>query len=433
MIEWDTEAKQPVPGATVMGAILPPKWPVNLAKFSGPTEGTGPWVVSGFVNLDGSSLQSVLRGQVPKLASGGQAYRLEQLNYRWPGRPEKAGGWVDITDKPLHPCTEQGCGSLHVATVNLPKAGTWSFNVHADDYFAIRFPGRKWRSATGLGGIDAIDGDVLYFDCVSGDGNAIGVIDLPAGEQTMEVVLGNRFAETMVQVLAAEGEFTMEGATDRWRFPGYKAGASLPYPGIDEKGWTVVRTDRPANGKKPTDLTEAMDLSLTGKGSSTKDINVVNFIDSDAPSDIEFPNPANLPGDREGNQDDFVIQATGTLVIPKDGVYHIGIHAAEFVALRIVDQAWTRIVRDTGYGAKLDGDTIFEGAPDFMGTNTQLLAEIYLKKGSYQIEAIHLSTAAPTTLSIFGGPAGFSPRLLSKNGAKLEPDVDGLPLLRANP
>jgi hypothetical protein len=430
MIEWDTQSKEPVPGAIVIGPILPPKWPTDLTKFIGPTEGTGPWIMVGAINLNGASLETVIRGLTPKIANITKAYRMERLNYRYPGTGGvMAGGWVDIPDKPLHPSTEQGCGALHVARINLPKAGTWSFNIHADDFFAIRFPGRKWKSATGLGGIDPADAEVLYFDTVSGDANAIGIIDLPAGEQTMEVVLGNRFNEVMLQVLAAEGEFTMDGATDRWRSPGYKAGEALPFPGMDEKGWTITRTDRPATAKKPKDLTEAMALAETGTGTTTKDVPVVNFIDSDAPSDLKFPNPANLPGDRPGNQDDFVIQATGNLVIPQDGVYHIGIHAAEFVALRIVDQAWTRIVRDSGYFAKLDGDTIYEGDPDHMGTNAQLVAEISLKKGTYQMEAIHLSTTSPTTISIFGGPAGYAPRLLSTGGAKVEPDVAGLPLV----
>jgi hypothetical protein len=64
-----------------------------------------------------------------------------------------------------------------------------------------------------------------------------------------------------------------------------------------------------------------------------------------------------------------------------------------------------------------------------MGTGCQIVGEIELKKGSYTMEAFYVNVKGPTTLSVFGAPAGYAPRLLAKDGGKIEPDIDGLPLV----
>jgi hypothetical protein len=70
-----------------------------------------------------------------------------------------------------------------------------------------------------------------------------------------------------------------------------------------------------------------------------------------------------------------------------------------------------------------------EGEPDLNGTNAQVVGEIRLAKGTYRIEVVYAETSGPSVMSVFGGPAGYAPRLLSKGGAKIEPDIDGLPLV----
>ena len=64
-----------------------------------------------------------------------------------------------------------------------------------------------------------------------------------------------------------------------------------------------------------------------------------------------------------------------------------------------------------------------------MGTNAQNVGAVTLKKGEYPVEVLYGETTGPSVLSVFGAPAGYPPRLLEKGGAKLEPDVDGLPLV----
>ena len=52
-----------------------------------------------------------------------------------------------------------------------------------------------------------------------------------------------------------------------------------------------------------------------------------------------------------------------------------------------------------------------------------------MKKGEYPIEILYAETNGPSVLSVFASPAGYPPRLLEKGGAKIQPDVDGLPLV----
>jgi hypothetical protein len=429
MTEWETRSKDPVPGAIRIGPILPQKWSTDLGAWKGKVTGKGPWTAFSVVGIDGGSIEKVVSGIQLGLESMTEAYRIPRLNYHIDPNNFFGAGWAEVKDYPPFSMTQSGCGALQVATVRLEKAGTWSFNVHGDDFFAVRFPGLKWKSVTGMGGIDPQDSSTIYYGCECGDGCMVGVIDLPAGESRIEVMLGNRFNDGMIQLLAAPGEISMDGGTDQWRFPGHKAAGELAWPGMDAAGWKVTRTYRSAETPALEKLMDGLKLAETGVGKTEEGVEKINFARPDSAGDIEFPDPVDFPGARLGVQPQFVVKATGSLVIPRDGVYHIGIHSEERSALRILGQKWTKLVRDTSYRGKIEGDTMYGEQPPMMGTNVQLFGELTLKKGIYPVEALYVNIGRPSTFSIFGGPAGFAPRLLAKDGAKIEPDHDGLPLV----
>jgi hypothetical protein len=429
MLEWETRAPGPVEGAIAVTRVMPEKWAVDLSSTRIPAQGKGAWTVmsTGLVNT--RSIFTLAESIQTELPDTAMVHRVPRLNYHIEDTTLFAGGWVAIPDHPPFPMMVGPCAALHVAKVKLDEPGTWSFSVHGDDYFAVRFPGRKWKSASGLGGIDPLDPETVYFECESGDGCLIGVIDLPAGESTVEVLLGNRIFNGMIQLLAAPGEHAMEGATDRWRVPGHQAAGELPWPGVSDKGWTVIRRNLPAGARAMEKLMDGMALPESAPTVTAEGVEKIHYIDSGAAGDVEFPDPAELPGDAPGGQDQFVVMAQAELVIPRDGLYHLGIHSDNRAALRIADQPWKRFVRDTSYKGKIEGDTIHTEDPDRVGTNGQLFGEIELKKGSYTIEAFYVNIKSPTSLAVFGAPAGYPPRLLAKGGAKLELDTDGLPLV----
>jgi hypothetical protein len=320
MIEWETKSPVPVPGAERIERVLPEKWPVDLLSWKGEVLGDGPWTVMSTMEVDPDSIWTVIDGLQQAMSAESAAYRMKWMNYRMePVIKKTGGGWVEISNTPRFPMAKGPCAALHVAKVKLDKAGTWSINIHGDDYSAVRFPGHKWKSVTGLGGIDPLDPETLYYECESGDGCMIGVIDLPAGESTVEVLLGNRMYDGMIQMLATPGEHTMDGSTDQWRLPGHTAKGDLAWPGVGSKGWTVIRRNLPAGAKPMELLKDGMSLPDSAPSVTAEEVDKINYIDSGAASDIEFPNPVELPGDQPGGQDQFVVMAQAELVIPRDG------------------------------------------------------------------------------------------------------------------
>ena len=432
MIEWETRSPEPVPGAIKIEPILPKTWALDFSKKDD-FQGEGPWSVASVVGLDTSSIWTVVRDLQKRMQPGGFTQRMSRMNYHIEQGSFFAGGWIEIKDNPKFPMIMGPCAALHLATVKLDKPGTWSINVHGDDYFAVRFPGQKWKSVTGLGGIDPLDPETMYFECESGDGNAIGVIDLPAGETTVEVLLGNRLHDGMIQVLAAPGAHTMDGSTDQWRVMGHKATGDLAWPGVSSKGWMVIRKNLPAGAKPMELLKDAMALADNAPSVTAEEVEHINYTDSGGEAEPKFPNPAGVPGDLPGAQDQFVVMAQAELVIPRDGLYQIGICSDNRAALRIADQPWIRFVRDNSYRGKIEGDTMYTEDAGSIGNYGMLFGEVELKKGNYTIESFYMNRDIPCTLSIFGAPAGYAPRLLAKGGGKIEPDIDGMPLVTPAP
>ena len=429
LIEWDTQLTKPIEGVRTIGRVLPDHWPVDLLAGTSKRKGSGPWTTCSLMGLESHSIREMLEGFLPALKADIPRYAMPQLNYHLAVTHTTAGGWIAINDKPAHPCEEKGCGALHVATVRVPTPGIWSFNIHGDDFFAVRFPGIKWRSATGPGGLDPLDAETLFFDTESGDGCAIGVIELPAGDHRMEIFLGNRVHGMMLQVLAAPGAFTCEGATGAWRLPGHISAGELAWPGVSNAGWTVTQVLAPPRYHPLRNLRTAFTVLENEEGFTEKGVDRINYTDSGATGDVKFPDPVNFPCDAHGDQDNFIIRATATLVIPRDGDYHIGVHSEDHSALCIGGQKWKELIRGTGYTSRLDGDTLWEEEPERTGTNAQNVAAITLKKGEYPLEVLYAETNGPSILSVFASPAGYPPRLLTKGGAKIEPDIDGLPLV----
>lgn len=429
LIEWDTALPAPVADVRTIGRVLPEKWPVDLLAGTDPRSGDGPWTICTLDELNNHSIREMLADFLPAFHADIHRYAMPRLNYRLPETQACAGGWIEVTDSPKHPCSSTGCGALHIATVRTDSPGVWSFNIHGDDYFAARFPGLKWKRVSGLAGVDPLDAETMYFDNECGDGCGIGVIDLPAGEHRLEIFAGNRQRGMMLQVLAAPGEYTSDGATDKWRLLGHKAAADIAWPGISDAGWKVTRTLIPDGGKPLRTLRNAFGLTENTPGFTETAVPRIHYVDPGAPGDIKFPDPAPFPADAPGDQDNFAIRALGTLVIPRDGAYHIGIHSDAHSAVCVGGQKFTVQIRGTGYTGRMDGDTLWEEEPDRNGTNAQNVAVINLKKGEYPVEVLYAATDGPSVLSVFASPAGYPPRLLEIGGAKVEPDVNGLPLV----
>ena len=432
-IEWDTESPEPVEGAFVIDRILPDRSLKDSLIGDQAIPGEGPWQVANFVMVNASnirsSIKSVTQGEIQK----GKKLRMERLNYHVEDGSFFAGGWLPIEDRNTGMFFNVPCSAYHVATIDLPEAGTWSISVHSDDYMACRVRGHRWKSVAMNGGLDPLDPETIYFDNTTGGSRTIGVIDLPAGKSELEIFLTSREFDGMLQVLATPGAYETNGATDQWRVPGYKAGGEIPRLGVSDAGWKVIRKE-PGTRHEP--LTRLMDGFLLPDDAITateEGVAQIHYIDSDAPSNVEFPEPAAFPGDKPGNQDQFAIAMSAELVVPADGVYQIGFQTDLRCALRIEGQEWLRFMRDSAYSGIIEGDTIYVEAAAPFGFRSELVGEVELKKGSYPIECFYANLDGPTTVAVFGAAKGFAPYLLAKGKAGMVKDVDGLPLVRPAP
>jgi len=427
LIEWDTALPEPIKGVRIIERVLPEQWPVDLLDGKAARTGSGPWTICAVSDLNGHNLRAAVAGFTAAMKPETPRFAMPRLNYRTASTAPPAGGWIEILNEPAHPLSDKGSAALHVATVRLDQPGVWSINIHSDDFFAARFPGHRWKRVHGLAGTDPLDPQTMFYDCEHGDGQGIGIIELPAGEHRFEVFLGNRIRGALLQVLAAPGEFSTDGATDRWRLPGYKAGdTTLAWPGISGEGWSVVRALPEENLRT---LRRAFTQVQSESAFKSAAFDRLHFIEPAAPGDILFPDPLPFPADAPGDQNNFAVFASATLVIPRDGVYHFGVHSEDHSALCLGGQKLLAHIRSTGGTGRMDGDTVWEENPARTGHNTQNVAAVSLTKGEHPIEVLYAETIGPSVLSVFAGPAASPPRLLVKGGAMIEPDVDGLPLV----
>ena len=433
MIEWDVRSKEPIPGARVIGAVLPAQWPPPGTVTA---DEKHPWFC----------LQTGPQGNDPRLFETAKSlavnmdeatrFALPDINFRIPtGRPSNIFGWIFSNGVEFPGETINHFGMLARARLVIPRAGTYTFNVHADDVFALRLGTHPWKSVHGGGGIDPCDPATLHSLLMSSDADTRGVIELPAGEVPVEVFYINGGAEGRLQILTAEGAHPTDGSTDRWRLPGHKAAATVAWPGISAAGWKVT-LPAPGAERKSTpgnDILTALVRVEDPAATVTAGLDAVNFHDPDGSRRTRFLNPSPFPGDPAGVQDDRVLLAEATLVIPADGLYHLGMTGDDLCAIQLAGQNWERIARDSsGTFARLDGDSLLCRRCD-NSTSHEIVGEVRLTRGEHPIRIVSWDRNGTSVVQVFAAPSGWPARLLTRNGASEEPDIAGLTVLPFQP
>ncbi|HWB04452.1 MAG TPA: lectin-like protein [Verrucomicrobiales bacterium] len=434
MIEWDVQSPKPVAGARVIGAILPPKWPAPDPR---PVEDPEkPWVCANTAEQPEEPGLADLAKSISKDWDGTNYFRMSDLNFRMGMTSHRnAFGWIFGSWNEFPANVMNNFGMLARARLRIPKAGTYTFDVHADDGFALRLGTHKWKAVQGSGGIDPCDETTLFGMLLSSDTDVRGVIELPAGEVPIEVFYINGAAEGCLQITTAEGEHLREGSTDRWRNLGYKPAANVPWPGVSAEGWKVT-IPIPGENCKETAENALLDTIARVEDPAAKvttGCDVIHFHDPECTRRTRFPGAVPFPNDPPGPQDDRVVMAEATLVIPADGTYNIGIGGDDLCALATSGQKWSRVVRDAGRGyARIDGDSISVRRSE-KNVSHEIIGEIKLAKGSYPIRGVSWDRNGTSAMNIFAAPVGWPGRLLTKNKAGIEADIPGLEVLPFKP
>lgn len=427
IIEWEIGADQPVKDATALERVLPAAWKVDHQKPA--AEGSGPWAgwsigPGGNDEIDGRNLRHIISALEENI-SGAPDARFDVLDLHYANNESEISLFGKTNPFP-HAMHTRALGALYTATIRITEPQDWSFLICADDFVAVRIPGQRWKASHRDGFIDPLDPETLCQENPTFSACMLGTINLPVGDHRIEVVFGNSMLRSAVSVMAAPGTWTLPGATDTWRVPGWKAKGKLHWPGVSADGWRVQHTKGEAPGAKWREYTimDAAEAAEAAADSKPLDAPAVNFIDEAAPGTLYFPGAVPRPGESPGQEEFMATSASATLVIPEDGTWFIGFASDEMGALSIEGQRWDRLVRNIRDG-KITEDVLT--VPRENGT--WMAGEITLKKGEYPIHFLHSEKLGPTVMSVFGAPAGYPPRLLTKDGAGSSDDIDGLPLV----
>jgi PA14 domain len=429
LIEWDIQSAEPVKGALAIQPILPAHWPKADAVPPPPTD--SPWLTEQVYSPPGSQW-----GRMDELTKA-LADQWTTTPHRWMSDINcrlletitgNGFGWL-FRDRVFPGAKTTGFGMLCRAKLRVPNSGTYTFDVHADDGYAIRIGDRPWTSVHGQGGIDPQDPKVLYFMLFSPDGDTRGVIDLPAGDHPIEVFYFNVGLDGALQIMVAPGRHPMDGATDKWRLLGHHAAGKIGWPGMDETGWKVtVQSIVESPGterRKASDTVGAIPKAKVAEG-----VEVINFHDPEAANPGRFPAARPFPDDGPGAQDARLVVAAGKLVISREGTYHIGLRGDDACAVQIENQSWIRTVKDvSGSTANIEGDKISVNGRGNMPGDHEIIGEIRLAKGTYPIVVSSEDRTGPSVFQVFAAPAGYPGRMLRKGGSVEEDDVPGLELL----
>ena len=168
VVEWDVKAKRAVPGAVAWTPVLP-------AELPGPAGGAG---FFGVRTKPGQQqfkhLAQAIRGllddsaptdaQVPWIQHANPLGRIEDEGlFLGAGRIAGARGGYN------------GTVSVMKGKIKVPKAGLYTFGVHADDGFALRIVGARWKRVSGQGDMDPLDRAAMYQENSSDHCDARGV------------------------------------------------------------------------------------------------------------------------------------------------------------------------------------------------------------------------------------------------------------------
>jgi hypothetical protein len=98
------------------------------------------------------------------------------------------------------------------AGIRIPTSGDYTFGFRGDDGSRLRILGKQFSSSTRLQGSNPADpahnGDGLHFLNGTGDSNTIGVVNLPAGDYSLEFAWWEGSGGASIEVFAAPGAKT---------------------------------------------------------------------------------------------------------------------------------------------------------------------------------------------------------------------------------
>ena len=457
VVEWETRSEKPVEGAipltkvwlddVEMPPVVPGKWNAHWASgftvedthnmpkgYSILSHGHSiPQAAQLLLGHAGSGERNESRRTVEK-----EGYIAGNSPLLWMAIPDNyRQGWLSTscevgTNFPGLP-TNQGYIGAVTGKIHVEKAGTYTFAISSIEAFALRIGGLKWKSVSGDASIDPLDPLTVTqpYDLIPT--KALAVMELPAGDHLVEALWMVGESGCEFNVLSAPGVQVEFGSTTDWRPLGYeKTNAPVPSLGITDAGWTVECSPGSRQQGEPMGLKEGLLKLELDLGRTTKSgLASINFAAEPETDASHFPGAAPFPIENSAPPvGRWPLRAKARLIVPMDGLYQIGLHAAGYGALRIKGAALTGFSQTTQGNKDLnqhEDSFDFDGQANING-EPKIVGEWQLGKGEYDIEVFYVRKDGPTSLAVFSSTNGpYGPSLLAIAGAKLSVDVPGLP------
>jgi len=299
---------------------------------------------------------------------------------------------------------------LHIGHIRVEEEGEYTFGIHSDDGFAMRIRGGTAVAKSGNGELDPGDPEALVHPANTGDSNTRGTYYLTPGVYRLEFFWWERGGGDHGELYVAKGRFANDSDTTLWQLVGQTAPpVSAAVLGVDDAGWSVISSD--PGGDQLINWEGAFaDLDATGGPPTVYDI--MNIGDPTTNAGV-LP----FPKDDVGDQDDYAIQGTGKLVVPKTGTYLIGFNSDDGAYLRISGQSFNEIIFNATGLSFIDGEGD-QVTCDCLTGDSNTRAEITLAQGVYDIEVGMFERAGGSFLRVSGAEVGAPAQpVIAKGGA----------------
>ncbi|RYD35382.1 MAG: hypothetical protein EOP86_08620 [Verrucomicrobiaceae bacterium] len=371
---WSLTAKdQTNTTISLTGSVTSPFLPPTLP---GPAGAVGSWGMRELrpaTPLGGSGLVSAV--EVAVAAEAGtfvDAASVPVVNHSDPNAPGGKGNFNN--DLPFIgdiPDVDDNQVVLVAKTkVTVAAAGSWTFDVHSDDGFAMRVKGARFVSSNGPGSVDSADPECLIHPADTGDSNTRGVCAFPAaGTYDIEFIAFEKGGGAFWEVAWAQGAFAEEKETS-WTLVGNPSDPAVtaipftprwltpvpgPQGGSGTTGMRVYYGD-PA-GTTPDNLTQTFDFLRDTTNTPQSDPEntfdrqeaTINHRDSGSSggqtgligNELEFP-PNTADEKPRINQDRVVVTSHGRLRVTEPGDYTFNVHGDDGFLLRLTKADGTR-------------------------------------------------------------------------------------------
>lgn len=298
---------------------------------------------------------------------------------------------------------EDNIAFIYKSKITAPAGGTYTFNVHSDDGFALKVGNQVISAVSGAGAVDFDDNTTVMFTGGTGDSNTRAVINLPAGVHDVEFITFEGGGGSGHELTYAPGSNLNTGDTVNWRLLG-DTDSVKNIPSVSAAGWTV--TTSAAGGTPIANRTDGL-ADLAATGTTQTGVASINYTDPGGSAsasagqvggDSPFANDVAL-----ADEDHFAVSATATLKIDTADVYRFGLHSDDGGAFRIVGQTgWTNL--RSGGAATIAGDTVIA---DFATGDANTFADISLAPGDYSIEVMFFEITGGGNFEFLAGDASF--------------------------